>query len=463
MSQRIFGKLFSLVIGVAALGFFYSGEAFAGKMCYKTGTTQCKPAGLVGSVVIDTNAECQTKYGGLGGTWLYDGTATCSLSGTVISFNGSVISCLSQDPVGFITARRATTNAKAVWSEFADNVSCTFDGDPNSAGIFDMFIEYTLDQSPSQATCHPAQGNFDELRWTAHCGSSTPRGYLKYVGAGNPPSWVQQLCTDSQGKPADCKGNFVMVLDGFQIKNGEIDLKACLTNFPIESGLDAGQVLIQIDKYPLNTNCGANDEPRIDSTDAKRRMCQNHTFFNPLYDEETGQGTVTAPPCAPLKNVSFRGGIGANDAAQIEGVELADRQWSPNAALNLSCQNKGTVPTTLLNSGNFAASSFTGAIEAFVKNFPNAVTKPKPGGVTVIFDGATPTGLRIAFSDCTGSDNKGMDEIICLALTAPGSDPNAATVDLVIRGTPSGDGLGFIGEATGVNINNPGNCTAVLK
>ncbi len=316
------------------------------------------------------------------------------------------------------------------------------------------------------AVCDNATG---VLKYEAFCGSNVNvKGTLKPNTTDMLPApWVAEMCTDSKDQLATCGDNAVLALGGFQLTNkGTVDPKRCLTDFPNQSptGLPAGQVLRYTEQFAPNTNCTG---PRISASDAKRRMCHDNTFFNP--DFET-TGITTNPPCDPQQggNVTFRAGIEATDTADIVAAMLEENQWRPNSTLNLSCNNQGTVPTTIRNSENFAASSFQfgdGDIVAYVKGFPGLGNEAFATSATDILTNGVPTGKRVTFNDCTTDPNKpGLDEVICKAVVANVIPPNAKTVDLTIRGEQADEqGLGFIGDALAVPINNLGNCPQILN
>ena len=506
--KKLVTRLFSCLFSLAALGLFWSGEAFAG-LCYKEGTTTCKS--FFGT---SSDSVCVSKFG----TGWKSYTGSCSASGQILTFNGSTISCTQPEPVGSITARRgnAAAGQPAVWSEFGDNVVCNKDGaDP---GTFDLFVEYKFSggciddpnaglgqckfsdpQNPgkkggststtvSQAVCtlasKPTASGLDELAYKAFCGPAvTVTGYLKYVGAlgETRPGWVGQMCTDSAGNPADCintPNGFLMVLGGFQTdRKGNVDPTKCLTDFtqltdPVTGQvvLPAGKVLDYVEYYPANTGCGLNGEPRINAADAKRRMCQDHTFFNPNFSDVTVTGTATNPPCAPTKTtsgtVTFTGGISAGDRTDGAAAVLYENQWKPDSTLNISCQNSGTNPTTVLNSENFAASSFPwnavgSSIVAYVKESDGTDKSPFTSA-NVIFDATTgaPTGLKIHFADCNGGNGgNGLDQVICRNINYSANPP---TVNLTIRADRE-DGLGFIGDALDIKLNQAAaNCPAIV-
>jgi hypothetical protein len=285
---------------------------------------------------------------------------------------------------------------------------------------------------------------------------------LKAVG--DAPDWVDAMCTDSSGNLVTCSTP-LLVLGGFQLdKKGNVDLTKCLTDFPDQStagGLPGGKVLHYVEKYAANSGCAGS---RIDASDGQRRMCQDHTFYNPNYNQTTGAG-ATNPPCAPTKvgstTVTYRAGISATDEADLKAAPLYDNQWRPDSTLNLSCNNSGTIPTTVLNSENFAASGFSftdGPIVAYVTG--SSGDKSPATSANVIYDATSgaPTGLKVYFNDCNGTHGNGLDQVICRNINY-GSNPSS--VNLTIQGDRP-DGLGFIGNATSVNINNAAaNCPSI--
>jgi hypothetical protein len=254
-----------------------------------------------------------------------------------------------------------------------------------------------------------------------------------------------------------------LVLGGFRTKYGAVSAAKCATDFPDQSelgGLPKKQVLQYVEKYAANSGCtGA----RIDAADAKRRMCHNNTFFNPDYDPETGEG-ATNGPCPPNEGGSFIGGIDPADAAEIEAALLEDDRWKVHPTLNLSCSNSGNIPTTLLNSENFAASSFQlsddSSIVAFVMGKSGEGLESPATSASPTFQKGLAVGLRVTFDRCN-SDGTGLDQVICKHIVASGT-PNDKTVDLTIRGDRT-DGLGFLGNALKVKINNARKCEDIIK
>jgi hypothetical protein len=95
---------------------------------------------------------------------------------------------------------------------------------------------------------------------------------------------------------------------------------------------------------------------------------------------------------------------------------------------------------------------------AYVKGKPNDVS---PATAATVISGTTgATGLRVTFDDCTGANGNGLDQVICRGIDFAS---NPETVDLTIRGERS-DGLGFIGDAIGININNAATkCPGILQ
>ncbi len=495
-------KLILLTMAFAALGLFYSGEALA---------TVCK----------SSTGTCKTVFGSCPSG--YTSVTTCTQTTNVpTTGSGSVISCTSGSPLGTIATTRgdASTGTPAVWTE-SGTVTCDYFPDTNNNGVPDcaktnpptcvpndprqveLSVTYTMAgsciddpnaglgqckwsdlQNPgkrggttstnaSQAICTPSSVSnpfvpYDVLTYQAFCGLGvTVKGHLKYVGSTPPPSsWVFNL---GGVTPDGYAGPFVLVLGGFETdKKGNVI--NCSTDFPDQTsggGLPAGKVLYYTEKYGPNTNCTG---PRIDASDGQRRMCQDHTFYNPKYypfgagpDKTLGTpddtyGTATNPPCAPTKTpsgtVTYRFGILPTDVADITAAPLYDNQWMPNSTLNLTCTNSGTIPTTILNSDNFAASSFqltppSQSIVAYVQGVPDDVSPAT--SANVIYDiNNNPTGLKVYFNDCTGSGN-GLDQVICRHFS------NSQTVNLTIQGDKA-SGLGFIGDALNIKINNVTNC-----
>jgi hypothetical protein len=471
--RRSAARLLTYFVGLAALGLFYSGEALA--VCCKTLTSCSCTASL-------TCTTGQTQV------------SSCTTSGGALNLKGSRISCTYGTAVGTISADPgdSTAGTPAVWQEASDPnspVTCSLvDSDNgNTLGAeapFDLRVEYVLSgglciddpnaglgqckfsdpQNPgkkgggstsataSQAVCHPdsvTHAGYDLLEYSGFCGAATVKGHLSYSGTDPAPDWVTTF-----GGNTNSSNSWVLVLGGFETdKKGNVI--NCSTDFPDVSGyLSAGQVLHYTEKYAAGSGCKG---PRLDASDGKRRMCHDHTFYNPDYDPTTDTGTATNGPCPKVTSADkYIGGALATDASVVIAAELYDNQWKPNSTLNLSCSNQGNIPTTALNSDNVAVSGFTGGtIVAYVTGFPGDTSTAD--STSVKYDAlGNATALAINFHDCDSSKT-GLDQVICKHVSS--SD---TSVNLTISATKT-DGLGFVGNATNIKINNPGNCSAILQ
>jgi hypothetical protein len=429
MSQVKFGKLLSWVIGFAALGFFYAGEALA--VCCK-GSSGCKCV---------TGLLCPTGYS--------TKVTSCSTGGGAITGSGSQINCAYSQ--GDISADPGTNQQGATWSETALGVRCNKTDGVNVIGeesSFDLNLEFEL---AAPAPCVKGVRTYD-----GDCPGAIAKGTL--IAKDPVPEWVKDMCTDEKGIRQLCS-KYLLVLGGTILKNnGEPDTQACQKAFVNQApiGLPKAKVLFQTEQY-AQMNCGG---ARLSASDPKRRTYHNGTFYNNDYNPTNGTGATCPPGGCQGGNIIHVFGTLATDEADIKAARLDDNAWDLPTQ-NLTCSNQGIVPTTVNQLGtNILVAGFhfeDGPVVAYVTN-----GNPNDTSLAISVE-PFKGGSRVTFRDCTGDpQNLGFVEVICRNIV-PESNPQ--TVNMTILATQADDEgpLGWIGTAD-VDLNNANlNCPKILN